>query len=165
MQNTLDWRQMSALAPASCVGLAGGHLSGRTDGRTSGDKGGGDEVAQGAAQGRAWNLSPSTPCHGLLSRPLEKTQGAERFSSCAGPESVLSLRPYCWGASDIFHQPQRAGGRNPQSSGGSQRGLGRRKGEQSGHDQGLALSWSCSKSRLAPSLLLSLPICATRNRN
>ena len=74
MQNTLDWRQMSALAPASCVGLAGGHLSGRTDGRTSGDKGGGDEVAQGAAQGRAWNLSPSTPCHGLLSRPLEKTQ-------------------------------------------------------------------------------------------
>ena len=38
MQNTLDWRQMSALAPASCVGLAGGHLSGRTDGRTSGDK-------------------------------------------------------------------------------------------------------------------------------
>lgn len=38
MANALDWRQMSALAPASCVGLTGGHLSGRTDGQASGDK-------------------------------------------------------------------------------------------------------------------------------
>lgn len=122
-------------------------------------------MTQGAAQGWAWNLSTSTPCHRLLSRPPEKTQGAERFYSCVGPESALSLWPYRWGASDIFHQPQRAGGRIPRSSGGSQGGLGRRKGEQSGHHQGLALPWPCSKSRLAPSLRLSLPICATRNRN
>lgn len=99
----------------------------------------GDGVTQGAAQGRAWNLSTSTPCHGLLSRPLEKTQGAERFYSCGDPESAL-LVLCCWGASDISHQPQRAGGRIPQASGGSQGGLGRRKGKQSSHNQGLALS-------------------------
>lgn len=110
----------------------------------------GDGVTQGAAQGRAWNLSTSTPCHGLLSRPLEKTQGAERFYSCADPESVLSLLS-CWGASDISHPPQRAGGRIPQASGGSQGGLGRRKGEQSGHDQGLALS--CPEASLVLPLL------------
>lgn len=47
-------------------------------------------MTQGAAQGRAWNLSTSTPCHGLLSRPLEKTQGAERFYS-----RILSLHSKC----------------------------------------------------------------------
>ena len=163
--NALDWRQMSVLTSASGVGLAGSHLSGRIDGRASRDKGGGDRVTQGAAQGWAWSLSTSTPCHRLPSRPPEKTQGAERFYSCVGPESALSLWPYCWGACNIFHQPQRAGGRISWSSGGNQGGLGRRKGEQSGHDQGLALPWSCTKSRLAPSLRLSIPICAMRDRN
>lgn len=93
MANAPDWRRMSVLASASGVGLAEGHLSGRIDGRASRDKGGGDRVTQGAAQGWAWNLSTSTPCHRLLSRPPEKTQGAESFYSCVGPESALSLCP------------------------------------------------------------------------
>ena len=112
-------------------------------------------------RGGARNSSTSALCHLHLSRPLGKNPGSggEVLPVHRSPESTFSLRPHCWGTPGIFHQPQRAGSRIPQSFWKAsllfqqkQRGSGQKGGAEGREDSQakpsvLPCHGACSKSR------------------